>query len=173
MVGVGSGVQQQPDPGGVARADRRGQRGGGGDVRRVRQQQPQALVVALERRQVQHVVIGPGAVLQQQPGDGRVGRARDRAQQRRPLAALPVRPGGGIGARGQQQPRDLGQPAGPGRVQPVPPRGARHMQGGPPGPDIRPGGQPRIAGQHLADPGGIAQDHRGAEVVAVQPLVMG
>ena len=139
----------------------------------IRQQQPQAFVIALERRQVQHVVIGPGAVLQKQSGDGRVGRARDRAQQRRPLAALPVRAGGGIGSGGQQQPRDLGQAVGPGRVQPVPPGGARRVQRGPPGPAVQPGGQPRVAGEHLADPGGIAQDHRGAEVVAGQPRVAG
>ena len=112
MARVGSGVQQQPDAGDIPGADRRGQRGGGGDVRCVRQQQPQAFVITLERRQVQHMIIGPGAVLQQQPGDGRVGRARDRAQQRRPLAALPVRAASGIGAGVQQQPRDLGQPAG-------------------------------------------------------------
>ena len=63
MVGVGSGVQQQPDAGNVAGADRRGQCGGGGDVRHIRQQQPQAFVITLERRQVQHMIIGPGAVL--------------------------------------------------------------------------------------------------------------
>ena len=117
------------------------------------------------------MIIGPGAVRQQQPGDGGVRRARDRAQQRRPLVALPVRAVSGIGAGVQQQPRDLGQPAGPGRVQPVPLRGARRVQGGPPGLVIRPGGQPRVTGQHLPDPGGVAQDDRGAEVVAGHPRV--
>ena len=36
-------------------------------------------VITVEGRQVQHVVIGPGAVREQQPGDARVGRARDGA----------------------------------------------------------------------------------------------
>ena len=131
-VGVGAGVQQEPGGDDVAGADRRGQRGGRGDVR-VRQQQPQALVGAVERRQVQGVVVGPGAVLQQQGGDARVSLAGDRAQQGSPLAAFPVRAGGGAGTGGQQQPRDLRQPVGVGRVEPVPPGGARQVQRRPPG----------------------------------------
>jgi len=106
-------------------------------------------------------------------GRGLVRRARDRAQQRRPLAALTVRAGGGIRARGQQQPRDLGQPAGPGRIQPVPPGGARRVQGGPPRLLISADGQPGFAGQHFPDPCRVAEDHGGAEVVSGDPRITG
>jgi hypothetical protein len=79
----------------------------------------------------------------------------------------------GVGAGVEQQARDLGQAVGPGRVQPVPLGGARRVQGGPAGPGVRPCGQPRVADEHLADLGGITQDHRGAVVVTGQPRVAG
>ena len=47
------------------------------------------------------------------------------------------------------------------------------MQGGPPRLLISAGGQPGFAGQHVADPGGVAQDDRGADVVVGHPRVAG
>ena len=87
----------------VVEADRGGERHPGklGDIGGVDQEQPQALVVVVsEPRQVQIVVAGHGAALQQQPGDERVGRTGDRAAQRGP-AAVPARLAGaavGVGA---------------------------------------------------------------------------
>ena len=62
-----------------------------GNVGGMEQEQPQALVVVVsEPRQVQIVVAGHGAALQQQPGNERAGRTGDRAAQRGP-AAVPAR----------------------------------------------------------------------------------
>ncbi len=123
--GIGSGLEQQPHPLGVVLADRRGERHLGqlGHVGGVAQHQPQALVlVAAEPGQVQVVVVGHGAALQQQRDDRRIGRAGHRAAQRGPAAAtaLPAGPADGIGSRVQQQPGHVEQAVGPGRVEPVP-----------------------------------------------------
>ncbi len=155
----------------VVEADRGGERHPGklGDIGGVEQEQPQALVVVVsEPRQVQIVVAGHGAALQQQPGNERVGRTGDRAAQRGP-AAVPGRLAGaavGVGAGVQQHPGHGQQALGPGRVEPAPPRGAGRVQRCPARPRVGLGGQagiPAELGPHAA---GVAQDHRGGEAVA-------
>jgi hypothetical protein len=121
-VRISAGRQEQPDPLGVAHADRGGQRGGLAHGRRVAEQQAEALVVVVaEAGQVQVMVAGNGTVVQQEPGNCRVGGAGDRTAQRCPVSARPARPGRGVGAGAQQQLGHGQQAAGPGRVQAVPP----------------------------------------------------
>jgi hypothetical protein len=145
-VSFGARVQQHPRPLGVVQAERRGQRllGDPGHAGAGAQQQPQALmIVAAEPGQVQIVVVGHGAALQQQRDDHRVGRSGYRAAQRDPAAAA-AGPSGGtavrVGAGVQQQPGHGQQAVGPGRVEPVPVRGAGRVQRRPAGPVVDPGG---------------------------------
>ena len=91
-----------------------------------------------------------------------------------PCLSWPARrPGGGIGSSGQQQPRDLGQPVGAGRVELVPPGGTGRLQSGPPGPGVLPGGQLRVTGEHFPDPDGVTEITAGADIVAGDPRVTG
>ena len=169
--GIGTGLQQQAHALGVVEAERRGQRhlGRPGHVGGVAQQQPQALVViAAEPGQVQVVIVGHGAALQQQRDDRRVGRAGYRAAQRRPAAARPAATAVGVGPGVQDYPGHGQQAAGPGRVEPVPVRGAGRVQRRPARPGVHPGGQGGVPGDLGTYPAGVAQDHRGGEVVAGQ-----
>jgi hypothetical protein len=72
VLGSAPGRQQQSHALDVPGADRRGERGGLNDVRHVRQQQPQTVVVVVaEAGQVQVVVVGHRAAVQQQSQDRR------------------------------------------------------------------------------------------------------
>ena len=117
------------------------------------------------------MVVRDGAALQQQTDDLRVGRAGHRAAQWCPATAA-AGPSGGAAARVgsgvQQQPRHGQQAAGPGRVEGVPPRGAGRVQRRPAGPGVDAGGQAGVPGELGADPGSVAEDHRGGEVVTGQ-----
>ena len=78
------------------------------------------MVVVAEPGQVQVVVVGYRAVLQQQLCDRRIGRAGHGAAQRRPAAGT-AGPRAGIRAGPEQQPRHGQQPVRPGRVEAMPP----------------------------------------------------
>jgi hypothetical protein len=87
----------------------------------VAEQQPQApVVVVAEPGQVQVVVVGDRAVLQQQLRDRRVGRAGHGAAQRRP-ATGPAGPRDRVGAGLEQPPRHGQQPVRPDGVEAMPP----------------------------------------------------
>ena len=161
--GIGAGLQQQPHGHRVALGDCGAERARAGHVAGPAEQQPQALaIVSAEAGEIQVVIVGHRAAFQQQPGNRRVGGAGYGAAQHRPV---PADPGVQVGPGVQQQLGHGQQPARPGWVQPVPPRGADGVQRRPAPPGIGAGRRRRVALDLGAHPGSVAEQHCGGEVV--------
>jgi hypothetical protein len=163
---VGAGLQQHSHALDVFAADRRGERHPGdlAYVRGAAEQQPQGLMIISEAGQVQVIVIGHRAPVDQQPRDLGIRRASDRALQRLPAAArdhpVGIRPGI------EQQPDHRDKPVLAAGVEPAPLRRAGGVQRGPSRRGVGACHQAGVSFERGPNPIHVAEHHGRRQVVA-------